>query len=66
MSKWDSDWSEVAFSEISLEEGRRHGASAGGYTLTTFFRVCPTCFHAKVIPWFVSQGARPTTYSIDL
>ena len=61
LTNWAAQWEEISRTECAVEVGRRgpweHGE--GTESTLTFFRVCPACFHGKVVPWFATQGAQP-------
>lgn len=37
----------------------------GGMGTKTYFDICEICFRERLIPWFESQGAKPTVEEWD-
>lgn len=48
---------------VKREEGE--SCPSGGNKTTTEVDICPSCFKDKLLPWLVSQGAKPEITEVD-
>jgi hypothetical protein len=66
-SNGDENWAakdfEHAISSVQLEE--RISYPDGGHSKDIIFHLCATCFKSKLVPWFESQGAKPSIGEAD-
>ena len=63
----DRGWGKVDGVTIRTKVSRKTGEQwpEGSHVKTQSFDVCPECWATKVVPWFASQGAKPTDDKLD-
>ena len=62
--RWPGQKGNASETTIEMKVGNSWGTD-GGDVRTTTFHVCIDCFRSKLVPWFTSQGATPTTADRD-
>lgn len=57
---WNSGSYQINETQIKIVVRKKEGESypEGGYGTEYDIDICPDCFKNKLIPWFMSQGAR--------
>jgi hypothetical protein len=63
---WSPDANRVSETHISWLDGHWERADLSvGRVKRVEYHVCPTCFRTKLMPWFRSQGAKPSIWRHD-
>jgi hypothetical protein len=61
--KIESEPYEVNHVEVRHKKGENYPDCGEG--IITFFDICGSCFEQKLVPWLISQGAKPQVEEWD-